>query len=463
MGVKNMESNAEREEARRRRIIESLANLPEHITMPSALGKLGNRWYFGKTFDADTSRQFLILFSDGALERIPLANNGGRTTVTSLGVSFRNFPMAEFCSWSNESISTFCSGGCQILPPHELLNKLKAVCDEYMEFQNLHDSLLLACWVLGTYCYQLFPAYPYLLITGPYGSGKTRLQILIGYLSFNSISASNLTESSLFRFVDSCKGALIIDEYENMGKEKRQAIGQLLNAGYKRDGGFVLRTEGDKNQFRPRRFDTYSPKTISNIDGLNRVTASRTIKVELVPASGNAGGKEVSVNPQFQELRNLCHILIMQQWQDIERQYAALNTVDGVSNRKLELWRPMLAIAKLAGNAYYEQVLEMAKTDAAQEFADRYSEWDYQLLRVLYEKVEDENWQKAETITAWLNNRHIRQVEFTNKWIGRILSQYGFKRRYNPQAEYYLSKDIVAVVIRKLGLPLPFSTETSHS
>ena len=69
-----------------------------------------------------------------------------------------------------------------------------------------------------------------------------------------------------------------------------------------------------------RDFDVYCPKIICNITGLNPVTLSRCIQVKLSRTTTSKGNKKPRTNdPEYQEIRNLCYRLIMENWREIQR------------------------------------------------------------------------------------------------------------------------------------------------
>ena len=98
--------------------------------------------------------------------------------------------------------------------------------------------LVLALWVIGSNFFDIFDAYPYLVVTSPLKRcGKTRLAEMLELLCPRALNSVNITEASLFRTVDQLEPVLIMDEAEalsNRRAERSQSLLALLQAGYKK-------------------------------------------------------------------------------------------------------------------------------------------------------------------------------------------------------------------------------------
>jgi energy-coupling factor transporter ATP-binding protein EcfA2 len=53
------------------------------------------------------------------------------------------------------------------------LMELMKILKKYIHFKDQSSYLVLALFILLTHCFKNFDTVPYLLITGPYGSGKS--------------------------------------------------------------------------------------------------------------------------------------------------------------------------------------------------------------------------------------------------------------------------------------------------
>jgi hypothetical protein len=68
---------------------------------------------------------------------------------------------------------------------------------QYVDFRSEIESWILALWVVGTYFYQMFPAYPYLALNGPKISSKSTTFIL--HVSDDSRRGHSTTAMALLR------------------------------------------------------------------------------------------------------------------------------------------------------------------------------------------------------------------------------------------------------------------------
>ena len=264
-------------------------------------------------------------------------------TIGGREIALRDFPYGgEFLMrWRYGDIQRFLRG--ETISPGELYTTLRTILTTYIDFQSESDSHILALWVIGTYLYTLFPAFPYLSLNGPKGTGKSTVLRVLQPLAFNMVTTSDPTGASLFRLVHATRCTLGIDEaerYQNPRDPATQQIRQLLNSGYKA-GMPALRVVGD--DYRPQTFDVYSPKILASIAGLEDVLASRCITL---PMRQTAHRLPVCP-PSFDgaRLRHQLYSLVLTHFQVISHNYTQQLRQRASNNRLNELWSPLLALA----------------------------------------------------------------------------------------------------------------------
>lgn len=162
--------------------------------------------------------------------------------------------------------------------PRNTFKAIRSLLDDYIYFGDEQMKTMIALWVMGTYVFRLFPAYPYLHINAPKNSGKTTLLDLIVKCSFNGVMASRITSASLIQTVSDTLCTLCLDEFEQQTSgQNNSAHMQVLNSGYKR-GGNYRRLRGSNTDA----MDLYSPKVYASVDEIKTGTlASRTLKVPM--------------------------------------------------------------------------------------------------------------------------------------------------------------------------------------
>ena len=159
-----------------------------------------------------------------------------------------------------------------------VLHEMMGLIDHYLDLQRPQESGLVACWVVGTYFFPLFSAFPRLSFHGKRETGKSKLSQLIARLAFNGLHRISPTPATLFRLIGPLRPTFCLDEMEKLGKADQQDILSIINAGYK-DRGVVDRTEGDANNRRVVSFPVYTPMVLAGITGVNGTTADRAITV----------------------------------------------------------------------------------------------------------------------------------------------------------------------------------------
>jgi hypothetical protein len=208
----------------------------------------------------------------------------------------------------------------------------------------------LALWVMLTYVYVAWDAVPYLFVTGPAGSGKTRVFELLSRLCFRPLLSSNLSAPALFRTLHDRGGTLLLDEAERLGEggDDVAELRSILLAGYKR-GGRASRLElsGDNN-YQMREFQVFGPKAIACINALPPALASRCIPVPMFrsPAGSDKPRRRLDVDPaRWPRLRDALHATLLGPLGKSAIELAGEPGFCPLGGRQYELWQPLLALA----------------------------------------------------------------------------------------------------------------------
>jgi hypothetical protein len=242
---------------------------------------------------------------------------------------------------------------------------LAGLLDEISRIARAHLVLpkgaaeLLALWVLHAHAHDCFDISPVLAITSPTPEcGKTTCLTLLCALVPRPCPASNITAAALFRAVEKWQPTLLIDEADTFLKNSDELRG-ILNSGHQRSSAYVIRTTGDDHE--PRQFRTWAPKAVALIGKLPPTLASRAIHIEL---------RRKTVSESVERLRSDRHDHL----EPLRRQAArwvadnaeSLRTTDPVmpealSGRTLDNWRPLIAIADLAGGEWPARARRIAQ------------------------------------------------------------------------------------------------------
>ncbi len=341
--------------------------------------------------------------------------------------------------------------------------------DYFMDVTDKRIFLIGAAYIIATYCFELFRSIGYLFFNSESDSGKTKFAEIIGNCSFHTIDASDPSDSALFRAPELFKGLMVIDDFDKMSEEKRNALLQILKIGYKKKGK-TMRVERKRDVFQPKFFDCYCPKIITNISGLEPVTLSRCIPIHLMKTLTEKGKREPDDRNQiWQLIRDFCHIYVLTHWKRIQQDYESYECTV-LNNRDLELVKGPLAIVKGIDSALHQQMLDfLVNCFGDRAKVDLSGDWDYALFASILANVIDEPKHYSTTqITSWLKEhlmveagvdteqeyKRIRGRSLpTPRFVGRRLSRIPLikKRRVGAGVEYELSKPLVEQYMRIRG------------
>ena len=164
------------------------------------------------------------------------------------------------------------------------LREVRKILKKYVHFQDKSSYLILALFILLTHSFKNFDVVPYLLITGPYGSGKTLILELLNLLCYRPLLASQISKAAFYHVIHRLQGTLLIDEAEGLSRRYQNEFDMaVLLHGYK-SGGFVVRVDAGKRKH--VKFRCFGPKAIANTGGIyskqlrSRCIVLRTTEME---------------------------------------------------------------------------------------------------------------------------------------------------------------------------------------
>ncbi len=213
----------------------------------------------------------------------------------------------------------------------------------------------LALWGAHAHAFRAFLHTPRLNLTSVKAEcGKTTTVDLIAAMTPRALRTENLTAPVLFRLVAQHQPTLLLDEVDSYLLYTEELRG-LLNAGHKQ-GACAYRCEGQGNAVRA--FNAFGPAVISGIGPVPDTLRSRSIRIELVKA------KPEEIRARFDSRHTeietvLCRKLA--RW--AQDNFAALQACDPpmpptAYNRVADNWRPLFAIAHIAGGDWPKLALE---------------------------------------------------------------------------------------------------------
>ena len=264
-----------------------------------------------------------------------------------------------------------------VLPTGQLLGAVERLVGRFVWFtpeRREHELAALALWTLHTWALDAATSTGYLYVRAPAReSGKTLLLEVLQLVCRNALRASSVTAAAIFQVIEAKRPTLLVDEANAMFKggaartDSAEAIRQVLNGGY-RAGDVVVRGTQDGE---PREFSTWCPKALAGQENnaLPDDVRSRCIVISL---ERKPRGTDVErfrtplvAEPSHEMRERLADWGLVAV--DRLRHYRA-DDVPQVSDRELDIWEPLLAIADDAGGEWparaHRAMLALAGADA---------------------------------------------------------------------------------------------------
>jgi putative DNA primase/helicase len=242
----------------------------------------------------------------------------------------------------------------------ELLNDLAAIFCKYIYIPPaIADAA--ALWGVHAWTIDAGDISPFFVLVSPTKRcGKTSMLILLMYLTPRSELASNISPSALFRYVEHVHPTLLIDEADSFVGASEEMRG-ILNSGHTRVAANVIRNVELNGEHLPRRFSVWAPKAIATIRDLADTLEDRSIVVQLQRKP--KGAKVARLRKRD------CHDFAMlrskaARW--AQDNFDALaddpdpGIPDDLHDRAADNWRPLIAIADLAGGDWPRRARDAA-------------------------------------------------------------------------------------------------------
>jgi hypothetical protein len=273
-----------------------------------------------------------------------------------------------------------------------IFNKIKDNLKKYIELEQGADYNILTAWIIGTYFFPIFSAYPYIHIKAPKGSGKSQCLNFLNQTAFNAVKA-RASLPALRDTVDSLRGTYLMDQADALHRNNMEDFLDILTDSYKRGGGSIRKMIANKNNWNLEEFEAYSPKAFASIRELPEDLRDRCIVIPLIRSSKN----HPQINEEdniWKEIRNDLYILLIKQFTIFELTYktkeAEYKENNEIFGRPLELWLPIETIMRSITNNEDEIVLSKKRFLSRYEFASyQTSEIEVAIIDTIKNLMED--------------------------------------------------------------------------
>lgn len=250
----------------------------------------------------------------------------------------------------------------------ELLSDLRDTFSRFLALP-VGASTALALWTVYAHAHDASPISPVLALTSPEKRcGKTTALELLSALVPRPLPASNLTAAVVFRTVEAWRPTLLVDEADTFLSRGDELRG-VLNSGHRRSLAYVPRCVGD--EFEVRWFGTWAPKAIALIGELPDTLADRSVEVRMRRRAPDEEVERLRLD-RLEELEPLRR----QAWTWARAHETALAAAeptlpDGLHDRERDNWRPLCAIADVAGGPWPDRARKAARALQEGERDDR--------------------------------------------------------------------------------------------
>lgn len=299
----------------------------------------------------------------------------------------------------------------------------------------------LALWCAHTHCFTVFQHSPRLNVASPEkGCGKSTLRDVVALLVNRPLCLDSLTTAVTFRLLDKHAPTLLADEADAWLRENEELRG-ALNAGHAGSGLFA-RCEGEGNEVRA--FKAFAPAALCGIGNLPGTLRDRSIVIRLnraKPGELQARFDSRRTDKEKEIARKVTRFCAdnRERLQTIEPQLPA-----GVHNRLADNWRPLFAIAQVAGGDW------PGRCAAAFAKLNSYDHPDMETLKVMLladireviadEGLEFNDWIETSDLIDYLTAKTERPWGEANRgkainarWLSVRLSDFGIKPEKLPR------------------------------
>jgi hypothetical protein len=235
----------------------------------------------------------------------------------------------------------------------ELLAELRAELNRFMA--RLAGDVILAAWLIHTYLLDCFTYTPYVNVTSPEREcGKSTLAELLGLLAHNACTPGGMTAPAMFRRIERDKPTLLLDEWDTLRQESRDACLNVLNTGFKCNGVYTI-CVGDNHE--PKDFHTFCPKAIFGLAGTRLPDTTRSRCLSLVLHRKQRGDKVEKFRAKKFEARALELRRKMLRWANDNRETLKCYEPampESWGPRQQDISEPLLAVADQCGGEWQE-------------------------------------------------------------------------------------------------------------
>jgi putative DNA primase/helicase len=234
----------------------------------------------------------------------------------------------------------------------ELLSALATAVGRYVVLPD-GSGVALALWIVHTYALDAAAISPIIAIVSPTRRcGKSTLLDVLAALVLRPMAASNVSAAAVYRAVERWRPTLLLDELDTYIHDTDELRG-VINSSHRRSQAYVARCEERAGEIVPVRYSTWCARALACIGRLPETLEDRSIILRLRRRAANetvARYRHDRTPGELEPLRRQAA-----RWaRDSE---AVLYAADPamppeLHDREADSWRPLFAIAEIAGGSW---------------------------------------------------------------------------------------------------------------
>ena len=244
------------------------------------------------------------------------------------------------------------------------LDEVEAFFRRFVIFPDEYCSIAVTLFAAHTFAVEKFYVTPRLILDSAEPEcGKTRVLELLALLCREPKMTFNTTVAALYRRLQDKMLTVLLDEADAIWSPKAgpqaEDLRAFVNAGYKR-GATVDRCVGDGSKIKVVEFPVFAPMAIAGIAG--NMPATVTSRGVIIHMRRRKAGEQVDpyeeqdVLPESRPLRDRLSEWVESVAPELDSARPAMPA--GVTDRRAEVWRALLAIADAAGGEWPERARE---------------------------------------------------------------------------------------------------------
>ncbi|MCL4532556.1 MAG: DUF3854 domain-containing protein, partial [Actinobacteria bacterium] len=299
----------------------------------------------------DTERRLFVVRDDGAV-----FGDGADHGIAELGLQVA-LPSAprDAKLWSTQGVKSYRAG--RRADPRNVFERMVGTVDRFMSFdRSLADQRTMcefvSCYALSTWFLDAFSVIGFLWPNGGYGSGKTKLGVLVCELAYLGEVLLSGSSYACLRDLADMGATLLFDDAEALSDPKRSDPDKrnLLLAGNRRGAVVAVKEAAADGTWKTRLVNAYCPRLFTAIRLPDSVLGSRSVVLPVVRTAdagkANAEVLEYGLWPTNQrQLLDDLWALALANLARMPEHEQAVNTDAPLTGRNLEPWRPALAVA----------------------------------------------------------------------------------------------------------------------